>query len=62
MRADQFQEGTFMLDMVDSSTHQMVWRGIAEGVLDDNPTAKKLDKDVNDMVGRLLRKFPPPTD
>ena len=38
-------EGTFMLDMVDTDTHQMVSRGIAEGVLEDNQTAKKLDKD-----------------
>lgn len=61
-RVEQFQEGTFILDMVDSGTRKLVWRGIAEGVLEDNPTAKKLDKDVNDMIDRLLRKFPPPVD
>jgi hypothetical protein len=60
VRADQFQEGTFMLDMVDARTRRMVWRGIAEGVLEENPTPEKFDREVYEMVERLLRKYPPP--
>jgi len=30
-RADQFQEGTFILDLIDTKADQLVWRGIAEG-------------------------------
>jgi hypothetical protein len=59
-RADQFQEGTFILDMLDAGTKRLVWRGIAEGVIDENPTPEKLEKEVNDMVKRLLDKYPPP--
>lgn len=62
VRADQFEEGTFILDMVDTTTRRMVWRGIAEGVLDENPTAESLDKNVNDMIDKLLRKYPPPLE
>jgi hypothetical protein len=60
VRADQFEEGTFMLDMVDTASQQLVWRGIAEGVLEENPSPASLDKSVNDMITRLLQKFPPP--
>jgi hypothetical protein len=61
-RADQFQEGTFILDMVDKSTNKLVWRGIAEGVLEENISPEKLDKSINDMIGKLLKKYPPPTE
>lgn len=61
-RADQFQEGTFFLDMMDAGTERLVWRGIAEGVIDENPTPEKINKEVNDMVSRLLDKYPPPKE
>jgi hypothetical protein len=60
VRTDHFQEGTFILDMMDSQTKNLVWRGIAEGVLDENPSPEKLEKDARDMVDKLLRKYPPP--
>jgi hypothetical protein len=60
VRTDHFQEGTFILDMMDSQTKKLVWRGIAEGVLEENPTPQQLEKDVRDMVDKLLRKYPPP--
>lgn len=59
-RVDQFQEGTFILDLIDAGADRLVWRGIAEGVLDEYPTPEKMDRDVNDMVKRLLAKYPPP--
>ena len=59
-RADHFQEGTFILDMIDASTEKLVWRGIAEGVLDENPSPDKMDKDVQNTTERLLAKYPPP--
>ena len=61
-RVDHFQEGTFFLDLIDAKKDQLVWRGIAEGVLDEYPTPEKLDRDVNDMVQRLLKKYPPPKE
>jgi hypothetical protein len=61
-RVDQFQEGTFILDLIDANKDQLVWRGIAEGVLDEYPTPEKMDRDVKNMVQRLLKKYPPPLD
>lgn len=59
-RVDQFQEGTFILDLIAAKEDRLVWRWTAEGVLEENPTPEKLDRDVNNMVQRLLRKYPPP--
>jgi hypothetical protein len=56
---DQFQEGTFILDLIDARTEKLVWRGIAEGVLDDSTSPEQMDRDVNDMVKRLLANYPP---
>jgi hypothetical protein len=60
VRADQFQEGTLILDLIDAATNELVWRGIAEGVITENPSPEKLTKEVNDTVKKLLSKYPPP--
>lgn len=59
VRTDHFQEGTFILDMIDAKTNQLVWRGIAEGVLEERPTPDKVEKNVRDTVKKLLKKYPP---
>jgi len=53
--------GTLMLDMVDSTSEQMVWRGIASGTLHSSSTAEKSEQRINKAVAKLLKKFPPPT-
>lgn len=62
VRTDHFQEGTFILDMIDAKTNKLVWRGIAEGVLEEYPSPEKLEKSAKDMVQKLLTKYPPPTE
>ncbi len=51
--------GTLMVDMYDSKTHQMVWRGRATGKLSDktDKNTKKVDSDIDHM----LHDFPPKT-
>jgi hypothetical protein len=51
--------GTLMVDMVDSSSQQMVWRGIASDTLHSNSTAEKSEQRINKGVEKLLKKFPP---
>ncbi|MCI0409812.1 MAG: DUF4136 domain-containing protein [Acidobacteria bacterium] len=52
--------GTLMVDMVDSSSQQMVWRGIASGTLPSKTTEEKSEQRINKAVAKLLKKFPPP--
>ena len=51
--------GTLVVDMYDSTSHQLVWRGRATSELSNNSdkNTKKFDKDIDHM----LNGFPPPT-
>jgi hypothetical protein len=48
--------GTLVLDIYDSGSHHLVWRGMAHDTLSDNP--EKNDQKVNKAVDKLFRKFP----
>jgi hypothetical protein len=50
--------GTLMVDIFDSSTHKLIWRGVASNTLSGKPEKdeKKLEKAVEEM----FKKFPPP--
>ena len=52
-----YRVGTLVIDLFDSSTKKLVWRGSSSAVLSDKSgkNIKNLDKDVNRMFGH----FPP---
>jgi hypothetical protein len=54
---DRVPIGTLVIDMYDSSSENLIWRGEASDQLSDKPDkdTKKLDK----AVGKLFEKFPP---
>jgi hypothetical protein len=49
--------GTLVVDIYDTSTQQLIWRGLAHDQLSDKPDkdTKKLEKAVN----KMFDKFPP---
>jgi hypothetical protein len=55
----KYKEGTLVLDIVDARSKQLIWRGVAQGALPNNPDPQKIDKVVNESVQKLLEKFPP---
>lgn len=46
--------GTLMLDLVDASSQQLVWRGMATAVVGHSMSQEKMDK----TVGKMLSSFP----
>jgi len=48
--------GTLVVDIYETGTHHLVWRGLAHDTLSDNPNtnAKKLEK----AIDKMFRKFP----
>ena len=54
-----YQEGTLVLDFIDLETKNLIWRGTAQKALADRPNPDKVDKTIDDIVSRLLAKFPP---
>jgi hypothetical protein len=57
----KYQEGTLILDFVDSRSKQLIWRGVARGFVDSDMTPEKTDKLVNEAVQKILENFPPPS-
>ena len=54
---DNYKVGTLVLDMVDSQTQKMVWRGSASDAL-----SNKSDKNIKNLdkgVQKMLKNFPP---
>jgi hypothetical protein len=53
------REGTLVLTMLDPATRRQIWRASAETRLAPDPTPDQLTKQVNDVVERMLKGFPP---
>lgn len=54
---DNYKVGTLVLDMFDSQSKKLVWRGSASGTLSDK--ADKNIKNLNKGVQKMLKDFPP---
>jgi hypothetical protein len=55
-RVHHYREGSLIVDVIDASDRELVWRGVAEGVFTKpNPSDEKVAK----VVAKLLKGFPP---
>lgn len=57
----QYEEGSLILDFVETHSKNLIWRGVAKAVLDDVTTPEKRDKLINEAVQKILKNFPPPS-
>ena len=55
----EYEQGTLILDIVDSSTDRLVWRGSAQAEVDSDATPEKREKRIDAAVGQILESFPP---
>ena len=51
--------GMLVINLVDSDTAAMVWRGMASGDIDANASPKKHDKKIHEVVQKIFRSYPP---
>jgi hypothetical protein len=51
----QYTEGTLIIDMVDTRSAELVWRGSATAVVGSQPSNEKIDE----AVARILAQYPP---
>ena len=54
-----FEKGKLILQFVDPETNWVIWWGEARAILDPNTKPADETKMVNDVVLRILEKFPP---
>ena len=55
----EYNQGTFMLDVIDPASSGLLWRGIAGKRLSESSTPQERDMLVNEIVAAILAKFPP---
>ena len=55
----RYEEGTLILDFVDTTTNKLIWRGAAKAEIDRVNTPEKKDKLVAEAVQKILKSFPP---
>ncbi len=48
-----------VLDVVDSRSNELIWRGWARWIVSENPSPKQLGEELNKAVLRILDEFPP---
>jgi hypothetical protein len=53
------EKGKLVLQFVDPETNRVIWWGEARAILDPNRKPADETKMVNDVVHRILQKFPP---
>lgn len=51
--------GQLVLDVYDSTSHNLVWRGVASKTLDTRAKPDKQKKNLDKAVTKLLKNFPP---
>lgn len=55
----EWQEGSLVIDILDSQTAKLVWRGSAQAEITLDATDEEKDERVNEAVRKMLKKFPP---
>ena len=56
-----FVPGTIVVDVIDARSDEIIWRGWAEGALQEAPPADRLAEYIDEVVERVMRSFPPPS-
>jgi hypothetical protein len=59
MRTFHYDEGTFVLDMLDPKSGEILWRGSLNGMVDPGGTPEKRKARAPGAVAKVLAKFPP---
>jgi hypothetical protein len=56
-----YQEGTLIIDIIDASRQELVWRGAGQKNLrDTRPTPEQITQEINHAVGKIMEAYPPP--
>jgi len=56
---NRYQNGTLHIDIIDGKKKIIAWKGNATGAVQGARTPEERQEIINDVVGSLLKKFPP---
>ncbi|NTU57746.1 MAG: DUF4136 domain-containing protein [Chlorobiaceae bacterium] len=57
--ASFYEEGTLLLDITDTASNELAWRGVVRGVVHEYLSIEKMQTDIDEAVKKLLDEFPP---
>jgi len=55
----EYKKGTLIIDIIDPTTNQLIWRGLGSKRLPSTSNPEKMDELVFDVVESILKNFPP---
>lgn len=58
---DSYNEGTLIIDVKDSASGKLIWRGSGTARLREKSDPAKAEQRAHDAVSQILAKFPPPS-
>jgi hypothetical protein len=57
--AQMYMAGTLLIDIIDTTSNKLVWRGSAAGEVDPGLTSEERDERIRNVVHEMLSHFPP---
>ncbi len=58
-RVTQYDEGTFLLDLIDPQKMELIWRGSAQSRISQQTSPEKREQRVREVVEKVLAQYPP---
>ena len=55
----QYKQGTLVLDVIEATSKNLIWRGVAQGTLQERATPEEREEKLGQAVTKLLDNFPP---
>jgi len=56
----EITEGTMIVDLIDSKTNQLVWRGMAENAHESDASMEQLYDTAEKAIAKIFENYPPP--
>jgi len=53
-----YSVGTLVIDVFDKKAEKLIWEGIGNKTLDDNPTVAEKEANINKAVAAIMKNFP----
>lgn len=59
-RAEEILKGTLLVDIMDTRTQVIVWRGIAANDINVQAKPEEREKNINKAAAKMFKNYPPP--
>jgi hypothetical protein len=54
-----YTQASLIIDLVDNSKHELVWRGVGTAVMQDGGTPEERQQRIDEAVAKILSQYPP---